>query len=158
MNQLGLLSLEIQRMPKQTDREFFHPNDAPYLSVVTPSTHDMSTIRGWWEEDKNKTQRFYNYVMGEWGVAPFYCEPWINKAILNMHYYSPAMWSIFMLQDLLGSDEKPRRENPNEERINVPSIPNYYWRYRMHLFLEDLINADAFNDELLNDIKACGRA
>jgi 4-alpha-glucanotransferase len=49
MNQLGLLSLEIQRMPKQTNREFFHPNDAPYLSVVTPSTHDMSTIRGWFE-------------------------------------------------------------------------------------------------------------
>ncbi|MFX6027817.1 4-alpha-glucanotransferase, partial [Acinetobacter baumannii] len=31
MKQLGLLSLEIQRMPKDATREFFHPNDAPYM-------------------------------------------------------------------------------------------------------------------------------
>ncbi|MFY7651243.1 MAG: 4-alpha-glucanotransferase, partial [Chitinophagaceae bacterium] len=66
MQQLGLLSLEIQRMPKDPKREFFHPNDAPYLSVVTPSTHDMSTIRGWWEEDKPAIQRFYNNELGQW--------------------------------------------------------------------------------------------
>jgi 4-alpha-glucanotransferase len=158
MNQLGLLSLEIQRMPKQTNSEFFHPNDAPYLSVVTPSTHDMSTIRGWWEEDRNKTQRFYNYEMGKWGDAPFFCEAWVNKAILNMHYYSPAMWSVFLLQDLLGTSKELRRENPHEERINVPAITNYYWRYRMHLYLEDLLEADDFNTDLWNDINACGRA
>ena len=158
MSQLGLLSLEIQRMPKQTGREFFHPDDAPYLSVVTPSTHDMSTIRGWWEEDHAKTQRFFNIQMGQWGIAPYFCEAWVNKAILNMHYYSPAMWSILMLQDLLGTSKELRWENPNDERINVPAIPNYYWRYRMHLYLEDLLKADDFNNELLNDIKACGRA
>ncbi len=73
MNQLGILSLEIQRMPKDTGIEFFHPKDAPYLSVVTPSTHDMSTIRGWWEEDRIKTQHFYNYVLGHYGEAPFFC-------------------------------------------------------------------------------------
>ncbi len=158
MNQLGLLSLEIQRMPKKTNREFFHPNDAPYLSVVTPSTHDMSTIRGWWEEDRNKTQRFFNYEMGKWGDAPFFCEPWVSKAILDMHFYSPAMWSIFLLQDLLGTSKELRRENPHEERINVPAIPKYYWKYRMHLYLENLLKADNFNNELHNDLVACGRA
>ena len=158
MNQLGLLSLEIQRMPKQTNREFFHPNDAPYLSVVTPSTHDMSTVRGWWEEDRNKTQRFFNYEMGQWGNAPFFCEPWVNKSILNMHFYSPSMWSIFLLQDLLGTSKELRRENPHEERINVPAISKYYWKYRMHLYLEDLLEADDFNNELRNDLIACGRA
>ncbi len=157
MKQLGLLSLEIQRMPKQTDREFFHPNDAPYLSVVTPSTHDMSTIRGWWEEDRAKTQRFFNYEMGQWGNAPYFCEPWINKAILLQHLYSPAMWSIFQLQDILGTSETLRRQNPNDERINVPAIPKYYWRYRMHLLLEDLLKADEFNTELKGNIEACGR-
>jgi 4-alpha-glucanotransferase len=158
MKQLGLLSLEIQRMPKQTEREFFHPNDAPYLSVVTPSTHDMSTIRGWWEEDRKKTQRFFNYELGQWGDAPYFCEPWINRSILIQHLYSPAMWSIFQLQDILGISKELRRENPHEERINVPAIPKYYWRYRMHLFLEDLLNADEFNNELKGNIEACGRA
>lgn len=158
MNQLGLLSLEIQRMPKQTDREFFHPNNAPYLSVVTPSTHDMSTIRGWWEEDRNKTQRFFNFEMGQWGNAPYFCEAWINQAILMMHLYSPAMWSIFQLQDLLGTSKELRRKNPHEERINVPAIPNYYWKYRMHLYLEDLLEANEFNNELKDNLTACGRA
>jgi 4-alpha-glucanotransferase len=158
MKQLGLLSLEIQRMPKQTDREFFHPNDAPYLSVVTPSTHDMSTIRGWWEEDRKKTQRFFNYELGQWGDAPFFCEAWVNKLIFLQHLYAPAMWSIFQLQDILGINKELRRENPHEERINIPAIPRHYWRYRMHLFLEDLLNANDFNTELKGYIQACGRA
>ena len=32
----------------------------------------MSTIRGWWEEDRNKTQRFFNYELGQWGDAPLF--------------------------------------------------------------------------------------
>jgi 4-alpha-glucanotransferase len=157
MKQLGLLSLEIQRMPKDPKKEFFHPNDAPYLSVVTPSTHDMSTIRGWWEEDKNRIQKFYNNELGQWGDAPFYCEAWINKTIVWQHLYSPAMWSIFQLQDLFGINEKIRRIHPDEERINVPSNPKHYWRYRIHLTLEELLNEDEFNTELKSSVQQSGR-
>ncbi len=157
MKQLGILSLEIQRMPKQTDREFFHPNDAPYMSVVTPSTHDMSTIRGWWEEDRSKTQRFYNQEMGSWGDAPFFCDAWVNEAVILQHLYSPAMWSIFQLQDLLGMSKELRRENPHDERINIPANPKHYWQYRMHLSLEDLIKEEVYNNSLFAYIKACGR-
>ncbi len=157
MKQLGLLSLEIQRMPKDVQTEFFHPNDAPYLSVVTPSTHDMSTIRGWWEEDRERIQRFYNNQLGQWGDAPLYCEAWINKAIVLQHLYSPAMWSVFQLQDLLGISETLRRENPNEERINIPANPKHYWQYRMHLTLEQLLKADDFNEELKAFVAASGR-
>ena len=157
MRQLGLLSLEIQRMPKNSGKDFFHPNDAPYMSVVTPSTHDMSTIRGWWEEDRERIQKFYNNEMGQWGEAPLYCEDWINRAIVLQHLYSPAMWSVFQMQDLLGMDELLRRENPNEERINVPADPKHYWQYRMHITLEDLIQADSFNAELKNFISDSGR-
>jgi 4-alpha-glucanotransferase len=157
MQQLGLLSLEIQRMPKDPAKEFFHPNDAPYLSVVTPSTHDMSTIRGWWEEDKEKIQKFYNHELGQWGEAPYYCEAWINTAIVVQHLYSPAMWSVFQLQDLLGMDELLRRKNPNEERINIPADPKHYWQYRMHLTLEKLLEAEDYNETLKSYIKASGR-
>jgi 4-alpha-glucanotransferase len=157
MRQLGVLSLEIQRMPKDPKTEFFHPADAPYLSVVTPSTHDMSTIRGWWEEDPAKTQRFYNSILGHAGANPFYCEAYINKEIVIQHLYSPAMWSVFQLQDILGSDETLRRGNPNDERINIPADPKHYWRYRMHILLEDLLNQTAFNTTLHSDIRASGR-
>ncbi len=157
MKQTGILSLEIQRMPKQTTTDFFHPNDAPYLSVVMPSTHDMSTIRGWWEEDPTKTQQFFNNMLGHYGKAPFYCEPYINREIVLQHLYSPAMWSIFQLQDLMGTSQKLRRDNPNNERINIPANPQHYWKYRMHITLESLIKETAFNDELKKDILASGR-
>ena len=157
MQQLGLLSLEIQRMPKDSSKQFFHPNDAPYLSVVTPSTHDMSIIRGWWEEDQSATQKFYNNDLGQTGAAPFFCEGWINKAIVAQHLYSKAMWAIFQLQDLLGMDEKLRRENPNDERINVPANPKHYWQYRMNLSLEELQNATTFNTMLKESLTMSGR-
>ena len=157
MKQLGILSLEIQRMPKDATKEFFHPNDAPYLSVVTPSTHDMSTIRGWWEEDRGRTQRFYNNILGQHGSAPYFCEAWVNRAVVLQHLYCPAMWSIFQLQDILGMSEKLRRQNPNEERINVPAIPKYYWRYRMHLTLEELLKENEFNEELKGYVVHSGR-
>lgn len=157
MKQLGILSLEIQRMPKETTKEFFHPNDAPYLSVVTPSTHDMSTVRGWWEEDRGRTQRFYNTILGQQGGAPYFCEAWINRAVVLQHLYCPAMWSIFQLQDILGMSEKLRRQDPNDERINVPAIPKYYWRYRMHLTLEELLKEKEFNEELRGYVAHSGR-
>ena len=157
MQSLGILSLEIQRMPKNPNVEFFHPKDAPYLSVVTPSSHDMSTIRGWWEEDHERTQRFFNTILDEQGTAPYFCEPWINRAIVLQHLYSPAMWNIFQLQDLLGMSETLRRQNPHEERINVPADPNHNWNYRMHIGLEQLIKEKAFNDELKDYITNSGR-
>jgi 4-alpha-glucanotransferase len=157
MQQLGFLSLEIQRMPKDSTREFFHPADAPFLSVVTPSTHDMSIIRGWWEEDRAKTQQFFNKELGQWGNAPFFCEGWINKAIVVQHLFSPAMWAIFQLQDLLGMDETLRRENPNDERINVPANPKHFWQYRMNLSIEELQQKAEFNSALKSTIAMSGR-
>jgi 4-alpha-glucanotransferase len=158
MNQLGILSLEIQRMPKDSKKTFFHPTDAPYLSVVTPSTHDMSTIRGWWEEDRGVTQSFFNKELGQYGGAPYFCEPSIVRSIIEQHLYSPAMWSIFQIQELLGMSLKLRRENPQDERINVPANPKHYWRYRMHISLETLLHEKEFNEELKRMLTVSGRA
>ena len=157
MKELGILSLEVQRAPKSDKIEFFHPADAPYLSVVTPSTHDMSTIRGWWEEDRGVTQRFYNTQLGHWGEAPYFCDWWICRDILLQHLYSPAMWAIFQMQDLLSISDAVRRENPHDERINVPSNSKFSWRFRLHLNMEDLIENESFNNELRNHIVQSGR-
>jgi len=157
MKELGILSLEVQRAPKSNKREFFHPSKAPYLSVVTPSTHDMSTIRGWWEEDRAVTQRFYNSQLGHWGEAPYFCDWWICRDIILQHLYAPSMWSVFQVQDLLSISETIRRPNPHEERINVPSNSMSSWRYRLHLNMEDLLEKEEFNSELKNYIKQSGR-
>jgi 4-alpha-glucanotransferase len=158
MKQLGLLSLEIQRMPpKMLKLDFSRPADAPYLSVITPATHDMSTIRGWWLEDKTITQKFFNQELRQSGPAPAQCEPWINRDIVHQHLDSPAMWSIFQLQDLLGMDAALRRADIDAERINVPAMSNHYWRYRMHLPLEALVQAKDFNRHVENLVRQSGR-
>jgi len=157
MRHLGLLCLEVQRMPKKPGQEFFHPADAPYLAVVTPGTHDMSTLRGWWREDRHVTQRFFHAELGRAGEAPAECDAALSRAIIAQHLASPAMWSIFQLQDLLGMDEQLRRANPDEERINVPAIPDFYWRYRMHVSLETLLSAEAFNNGLAQLVREHGR-
>jgi 4-alpha-glucanotransferase len=117
----------------------------------------MSTIRGWWEEDRGITQHFYHTVLGQQGEAPGTCEARINTAIVIQHLYSPAMWSIFQLQDLLGMSEELRRDNPAEERINVPAISKHYWKYRMHISLENLIREKHFNDQIRSIVEASGR-
>lgn len=55
------------------------------------------------------------------------------------------MLAILPLQDWLSMDGKLRRENPQEERINVPANSRHYWRYRMHLTLEELLEQEDFN-------------
>ena len=157
MRDLGFLSLEIQRMPKAMGAEFSRPADAPYLSVITPSTHDMSTIRGWWTEDRALTQKFYNRELGRPGEAPREATPEIVEAVVRQHLASPAMWSIFQLQDWLGIDGELRRADAEAERINVPAIPNFYWRYRLHLDLEKLMAEKTFNSKLSQLLRETGR-
>ncbi|WP_163708615.1 4-alpha-glucanotransferase [Mangrovibacterium lignilyticum] len=157
MAKLNLLSLEIQRMPKDPTRKFAHPSDAPYLSVCTTSTHDMSTIRGWWEEDRAKTQLFYNQELGNWGAAPYFAEPNICEQIITQHLYSPAMWATFPIQDLLAIDGDLRWNETQQEQINLPENVRHKWRYRMHQSIEDLKKADRFNAHLLALIKISGR-
>ena len=157
MSDLRILSLEIQRMPKSVEETFAHPCNYPYLSVCTTSTHDMNPVRAWWEEDREVTQQFWNTLLGNQGAAPQFCEPWLCRQILEQHLWSPAMLTVLPLQDWLSMDGALRRENPQDERINVPANPRHYWRYRMHLSLEDLASQQEFNDALTNMIAASGR-
>ena len=157
MSALEMLSLEIQRMPKDPKVQFGQTWHYPYYSVCTTSTHDMSGIRGWWEENRDKTQRFYNEVLQEPGAAPFYAEPWICEKIINLHLQSPSMLCILPLQDWLSMDGNARRENPLEEQINVPAICPYYWRYRMHLTVEELQQKHDFNEKLRGMIAQSAR-
>ena len=156
MDELSLLSLAIQRMPND-DREFLHPADNPYMSVCSTGSHDMSTLREWWQEDTDQTQRFYSQILGQQGGAPYYCEPWVAKDVINQHMHSPSMLAVFPLQDFLAMDIKLRRESPEEERINVPAITQHYWRYRMHLTVEQLLDEEDFNGMLRQLVDQGGR-
>jgi len=157
LKELGILSLEIQRMPKSSDIEFADTAAAPYMSVVSPSTHDMPTLRGWWREDPRVTARFAWQVLGE-AFPQVELSGELAARILLQHLQSPAMWTIIPLQDLLAIDEDLRHPDPDAERINVPAIMPYNWRYRMHLALEELAAADGFNAKVARLLQASGRA
>lgn len=158
MNDLRILSLEIQRMPKNPMHEFGYLNEYPYRSVCTISTHDMSTLRGWWEEDYQQTQRYYNTMLGHYGTAPTIATPELCEEVVRNHLKSNSILCILSLQDWLSVDGKWRNPNVQEERINVPSNPRNYWRYRMHLTLEQLMKAEELNDKIRELIKYTGRA
>ena len=157
MEQLQILSLEIQRMPKNPQHEFGHVWEYPYRSVCTISTHDMATLRGWWEEDYEQTCRYYNQVLGHWGEVPTAAPGWVCEEIVRNHLECPSLLCILSFQDWLSMDEEIRYPNVDAERINVPANPRHYWRYRMHLTLEELMKSNKFNEKMKEMIDAAGR-
>ena len=158
MDAQKILSLEIQRMPKDPAQAFAIPSQYPYLCVCTTSTHDMTPLRAWWEEeDPLLIQRYFREVLGQNGPVPAQLTPELSEQIVRQHLASPAMFTILPLQDWLAIDGDLRYDKPAEERINVPAICPWYWRYRMHLSLETLLQQDAFNDKVLSMVKGSGR-
>lgn len=157
MHDLSIITLEIQRMPKDPNLTFGDTGRYPYLSVSTTSTHDMSTIRGWWQEDRTQTQRYYNDIMWWYGEAPITASGNICQTIIGNHLLSPSILSIIPLQDWLSIDEQLRLADPDDERINVPSNPEHYWRYRMHMTIEELLQATDFNHLVKEMIKGSDR-
>ncbi len=157
MHPLRILSLEIQRMPKDPTHEFGDTWHYPYHSVCTTSTHDMPGIRAWWEQNREATQKYFNNVLGEHGEAPGYAEPWICGKILELHLKSPSMLCIIPLQDWLSTDSSLRRQNPHDEQINDPADVHHYWRYRMHLTMEALSANTPFNTALRDSILSSAR-
>lgn len=157
MHRLEILSLEIQRMPKDSSEEFGNTYAYPYYSVCTTSTHDMPGIRGWWEEDRTAAQHYYNHVLHQGGEAPAYAEPWICNAIIDINLQAPSMLCILPLQDWLSMDGDLRREKPQDEVINVPANPRHYWRYRMHLTVERLMQEDVYNQTIQALVRQSGR-
>lgn len=157
LKELHILSLEIQRMPKKYGEEFANPKEYPYYSVCTTSTHDTSTIRGWWLENPAITKRYYNNFLGFWGDAPRHATPEICRLILSENLKSTSLLCIIPFQDWISISEKWRGVSINDERINIPSVPRHYWRYRMNMTIEELMKADDLNNDILSLVNEAGR-
>ena len=158
MNNLKVLSLEIQSMPKSPALQFGQLWENPYRSVATISTHDMSPLRMWWDEDYNRAKQFYNNALFKDGPAPHPAPGWLCEDIISAHLFCPSVLCLLSLQDLLSMDEHLRLADPTAERINIPANPRHYWRYRMHMSVEQLLNENGFNSRLAALIENSGRA
>ena len=121
MQQLGIKSLEVDRMPKVFGRALVQTEDVPANCVFTTGTHDMPTLRAWLiEKGENPTSETIKTVI---------------ERILD----SPACWNIFPIQDLLDTDESNWSADPKDDQINVPANSENHWKYRMKLSTEELI-------------------
>ena len=157
MNELRILSLEIQSMPKDDQVRFGYLERNPYRSVCTISTHDMSTLRQWWDEDTERAQTYYNTMLCREGEAPHPMPSWLARDIVARHLASPSMLCLLSFQDWMAISEEMRLPDAQAERINIPANPRHYWRYRMHLTIEQLVASTAFNEDMRGMITCCGR-
>lgn len=157
MDELKILSLELQSMPKDPSVKFGHLSRNPYRSVCTISSHDMPTLRMWWDENVQRTQEYYNTMLYRQGPAPHPLPGWLASDIISRHLTSPSMLCILSIQDWLATDETLRLPDADAERINIPANPKHYWRYRMHLNIEDLAADKRFVQNITEMISQSGR-
>ena len=157
MNELKILSLELQSMPKDPTVKFGHLSRNPYRSVCTISSHDMPTLRMWWDENISRTQEYYNTMLHRQGPAPHPLPGWLAKDIISRHLTSPSMLCILSIQDWLAINERLRLPDADAERINIPANPKHYWRYRMHLCLEELVADKELMSQLTELTTKAGR-
>ena len=157
MDELKILSLELQSMPKDPSVKFGHLSRNPYRSVCTISSHDMPTLRMWWDENVQRTQEYYNTMLYRQGPAPHPLPGWLASDIISRHLTSPSMLCILSIQDWLATDEALRLPDADDERINIPANPKHYWRYRMHLNIEDLAADKRFVQNITEMISQSGR-
>ena len=157
INELRILSLEIQSMPKDPHVRFGHLSRNPYRSVCTFSTHDMATLRQWWDENYERTQDYYNSMLYRGGAAMHPLPGWLARDIVSRQLTSPSMLCILSLQDWLAIDEELRLPDANAERINIPANPKHYWRYRMHINIESLMGNAGYMDTVRDMLRQSGR-
>ena len=141
LSALNILSLEVQRMPKDPSRKLGIPSEYPYWCVCTTGSHDTSTLRGWWGEEHDGED----------------CPVDACRWIVAEHLHSPAMLTILPLQDWFSVYEPLRTPDPAADRINIPANPKHYWRFRMHVTLEELVSDAGFNAFVAQMVDRSGR-
>lgn len=157
LDALRILSLEVQSMPKDPADEFGHTDCFPHRSVCTFSSHDMPTLRQWWDEDWDRTQHYYQTMLHRPGGAPHPLPGWLARDVVGSQLASPSMLCVLSIQDWMAVDEKLRLADADAERINIPSNPHHYWRYRMHVAIEDLMHNQDFNANMREMVAESGR-
>ena len=141
LDSLHILSLEVQRMPKDPKQTLGNPSEYPYMSVCTTGSHDTSTLRGWWGENHGGED----------------CPIDVCEWILAEHLYSPSMLTILPLQDWWSIEPSLRVSDVDSERINIPANPKHYWRWRMHVTLEEMLANKAFTEKVSDLVTRSGR-
>jgi 4-alpha-glucanotransferase len=156
MGELGIIGLRIQRMPSEENAEFGDPENYGYMTVASPSSHDTSNFRAWYQEDEIRRKKYCSTMLGLSEDFP-QCTPDIVRRVVKQHLDSPSILAIFSLQDIIGMSKTLIQRDPEEETINVPSNPEHYWSYRMHITVEELDHDEELKHTLKHLMLISGR-
>jgi 4-alpha-glucanotransferase len=145
LSRRGILSLRILRWSREyesapggTPAPVIPPGSYPMLSVCTPSVHDTSTLRGWWEEDAAEREIFYR-ALGGTGTCPRHMSVELLERILSWCCGAASILAVFPLQDFMDLDEGLWAADPRADRVNVPGTVNdTNWTWRMPVPLDEL--------------------
>lgn len=175
---LDIASLRVVRWTRRWD-QMNQPYEAfdtyPHLSVTSTSVHDSSTIREWWQNEKQSVWAFLETVksaeqknelfapdldtlmekkpdesLKKYPVNVDTCfDPKVAAFVLEKCAGTRSRWFINPLQDYLYLDASCYREKAGDERINVPGTVNENnWTYRMPVSVEDLASKSALIQEI----------
>ncbi|MDR2182360.1 MAG: 4-alpha-glucanotransferase [Treponema sp.] len=150
LTKLGILGLRVTRWFRRWDQEgrpYVPFREYPELSVCTPSVHDSSTLREWWDTEADQ-ETFAGFI----GVPslPRVYNPGTAKIILKKTAAAASRFRVFQLQDLLHLSQKWYADDPASERINVPGTANgFNWTWRLAAPIAD-IRADG---ELVKEVR-----
>jgi 4-alpha-glucanotransferase len=146
LKELGILGLRVLRWTRKWDeggQPYISIGDYPELSVASPSVHDSSSIRGWWqsEADREGTWRFASASLGrDLGPCPDSLGADQVGLVLELVARSSSRFAVYPIQDIIAMSDKLRPADPADERINVPgTVGNENWTYRVPAGIDELL-------------------
>jgi len=151
LGELGILGLKICRWARDWNapgQPYFRVVDYPELSVCTPSVHDTSTLRQWWDEEKD-----HRGFLAALGLDPSRDDgpytPDQAAKVLAALMTTRSRLCVVALQDWFGLDEGLKTDDPAAERVNTPgTVGLTNWAWRMKPYLEDLLARSAFTAQV----------
>ncbi|QTQ15275.1 4-alpha-glucanotransferase [Treponema parvum] len=151
MNLCGILSLRVVRWCRnwvQEKQPFIPFEEYPPYSVTASSVHDSSTLRQWWETEKDSVEAFIKaFALNKDLDSDF--SPETAYLILEKTAHSASFWCIHPLQDFLYLAKEYYLNESSDERINVPgTVTNANWVYRMPVSVEDLSKNKSLCDSI----------
>ena len=140
MHDLGVPGLKVLRWERNwhTDQSFLPPESFSPESVTTVSTHDSSTLKGWWKEDATASQQLARDYGLKWEAT---LSPAILYKLLQISHHSGSLFHINLLNEYLSLFPELSEKNPDKERINRPgTISESNWTYRTKASLDQILH------------------
>ena len=175
MDEFGILGLKVVRWCRDwgvDGQPFLDFKKYRKLSLVTTSVHDSSTLREWWNSEKDSTKAFCQFIIESrksksrtqkrkaseqsfdldsqdaaiWGRR---FDPTVAEFVLSQCATANGVWFVNPLQDWLYLDGSLYLDNAEDERINIPgTVSEFNWTWRMPVSVEKLCENDALMDKI----------